>query len=123
MDKPIIFFPESVLKELRSMPEDVRDQVGYALHQVQQGTTPRSATKMSGKLKEVMEVHVDEGGNTYRAMYTVKLQGVVYVIDVFQKKSKRGIATPQADLDRIVKRLHNAKAHYAEYGPPETEEE
>ena len=122
MEKQIVWLA-SVLKELRGMPADVQDQLGYALHIVQQGGIPQSASKMAGNLKEVMEIRVDEGGDTYRAMYTVKLEGVVYVLDAFQKKSKRGIATPKANLDRIRKRLQNAKAHYAEYGAPEAEEE
>jgi phage-related protein len=62
----------------------------------------------------VLEIVDDyDGGDTYRAVYTVKFAGVVYVLHAFQKKSKKGIATPQADIDRIVARLKAAENHYA----------
>ena len=50
------------------------------------------------------------GGDTYRAIYSVRLPGIVYVLHVFQKKSKRGAATPKADIDLIRKRLRDAAA-------------
>ncbi len=64
---------------------------------------------MHGNLREVMEIVSDEDGDAFRAMYTVKLAGVVYVLDVFQKKAKSGRATPLADLERIELRLKAAK--------------
>lgn len=48
-------------------------------------------------------------------IYTVKFERVVYVLHAFQKKSKRGIATPKQDLDLIETRLKRAKAHYEKY--------
>jgi phage-related protein len=111
MDKPI-FWVASSKKDLRDMPNEVKDEVGYALDRVQKGETPKSATKMHGDLSEVMEIHVDEGGDTYRGIYTVRLEGVVYVLDAFKKKAKRGSETPRSDLDRIRKRLKAAKLHY-----------
>jgi phage-related protein len=94
------------------MPDEVKDEFGYALDCVQKGETPKSATKMKGKLSDVMEIHVDEGGDTYRTMYTVRLEGIVYVLDAFKKKSKRGTETPQSDLERIEQRLKVARTHY-----------
>ena len=72
---------------------------------------------MKGNLREVTEVVSNEGGDAYRCMYTVILKERVYVLDVFKKKSKSGIATPKADLDRIEARLKAAKRHY-EQAPP-----
>jgi phage-related protein len=60
----------------------------------------------------VLEVVDDFDGDTYRAVYTVKFAGVVYVLHAFQKKSKRGIATPQRDIDLIKARLKRAEEHY-----------
>jgi phage-related protein len=111
MERPVVWIGSS-LKDLRSMPDAVKDEVGYALDRVQNGETPRSATKMRGDLKGMMEIHVDEGGDTYRTMYTVKLEGIVYVLDAFQKKSKRGKETPRADIERIRQRLKIAALHY-----------
>ena len=60
----------------------------------------------------VLEVVEDHDGSTYRAVYTVKFQGIVYVLHVFQKKSKRGIATPKHDIDLIKARLKIAATDY-----------
>jgi phage-related protein len=49
-------------------------------------------------------------GGTYRAVYTVKLAEAVFVLHCFQKKSKRGIATPMEDMDIIHARLKIAEA-------------
>jgi phage-related protein len=60
----------------------------------------------------VLEIVERHDGNTYRAVYTVKLAGVVYVLHAFQKKSKKGNATPKADIDLLKSRLKLAKEHY-----------
>ncbi len=99
------------------MPEDVKDELGYAVGVAQLGGKAQSANPMKGNLREVMEIVSDDDGNTYRAMYTVQLKGRVYVLDAFQKKSKSGISTPKADLERILQRLKDAKQHYKENPP------
>ncbi len=99
------------------MPDDVQDELGYGLGVAQLGGKAQSANPMKGNLREVMEIISDDDGNTYRAMYTVQFKGRVYVLDVFQKKSKSGIATPKADLERILQRLKDAKQHYKENPP------
>jgi phage-related protein len=53
-------------------------------------------------------------GNTYRAVYTAAFREVVYVLDVFMKKSKSGIKTPQVDKDRVRERFNVAKRDYDE---------
>jgi len=54
----------------------------------------------------------DEDGDTYRAVYTVRFAGVIYVLHAFQKKSKKGIETPKQDIEVIKVRLKIAEAHY-----------
>jgi phage-related protein len=100
------------LKELRAMPEDVKDEVGFALDAAQKGTTVAYASPMKGDLRTVTEIRVDDDGDTYRAIYTTEMEGVVYVLDAFKKKSKSGIATPKAELDRIRLRLKRAREHF-----------
>ena len=56
----------------------------------------------------VLEVVEDHDRGTYRAVFTVKFQGTVYVLHVFQKKSKKGIETPKSDVDLIKARLKAA---------------
>jgi phage-related protein len=60
----------------------------------------------------VLEVVEDDRGNTYRAVYTVKFAGWVYVLHCFQKKSKSGIKTPKEDMDLIRARLKSAKQDF-----------
>ena len=55
---------------------------------------------------DVVENHL---GGTYRAVYTVKFTAAVFVLHCFQKKCKRGIATPKADMDIIRARLKIAE--------------
>ena len=56
----------------------------------------------------------DEDGDTYRAVYTVRFAGIVYVLHAFQKKSKKGIETPKRDIEIIKARFKLAEAHYRE---------
>jgi phage-related protein len=60
----------------------------------------------------VLEVVDDFGGDSYRAVYTVKIAGVVCVLHAFQEKSKRGIATPKRDMDLVRRRLADAVRIY-----------
>ena len=65
----------------------------------------------------MLEVVDDEDGDTYRAVYTVRFAGVVYVLHAFQKKSKKGIETTKRDIEIVRTRLKFAEAHYREnYG-------
>jgi phage-related protein len=94
------------------MPEDVQDTFGYALHLAQVGKKHEQAKPLKGfGSAGVLEVVEDDVGSTYRAVYTVRIQGAVYVLHCFQKKSTSGIATPKPDLDLIRERLKAAQAH------------
>jgi phage-related protein len=105
--------------DLRSFPKDVRSVMAYALLLAEQGSKHPDAKPMTGnkafKGAGVVEIVDDFDGNTYRAVYTVRFAGAVYVLHAFQKKSKSGIATPKADIDRIVTRLKAAEEHYKEH--------
>ena len=63
-----------------------------------------------GSVLEVVEGY-DRG--TYRAVYTVRFSEAVYVLHVFQKKAKHGIATPKRDLELIRTRLQEATRLHA----------
>jgi phage-related protein len=60
----------------------------------------------------------DHDRSTYRAVYTVRFGEVVYVLHAFQKKSTRGYATPEHDLNRIRERLKSAERHYGTHYAP-----
>src|SRR5215207_3666083 len=111
-DKPL-FWVGSSLKDLRDLPEEVKDEVGFALYQVQRGLTPRPAKAPRGfGGASVLEIVEDFRTDTYRAVYTVQFADAVYVLHVFQKKSKRGAETPQSEVELIKSRLKLAKEHY-----------
>ena len=100
-------------KELRAFPRPVQRVVGYALHAVQLGETPPEAKPLKGfGGAGVLELVEDHRGDTYRAVYTVRFATKVYVLHVFQKKSKRGIATPQKEIELIRARLKWAERLY-----------
>jgi len=117
--KPL-FFVASSWKDLKRLPGPVQDVFGTLLLDVQYGETPASAKALSGfGGAGVLEIVEEDAGGAYRATYTVKFPRAVYVLHVFQKKSKRGIATPKRDLDLIRSRFDLAKQHYATLGQQE----
>jgi phage-related protein len=110
--KPVEWIASS-LDDLRDFPEDVQQSMGYAFYQAQCGGKHPDAKPLKGFIGAgVLEVIEDFDGDTYRAVYTVKFEGVVYVLHAFQKKSKQGIATPKQDIELIGARLKRAKEHY-----------
>ncbi|MDB9534628.1 type II toxin-antitoxin system RelE/ParE family toxin [Dolichospermum planctonicum CS-1226] len=103
----------SSLEDIKEFPEDVKGEIGSALYLAQVGDKHPHTKPLKGfKGASVLEVVEDFDGDTYRAIYTVKLPKAVYVLHVFQKKSKHGIATPKQDIDLIEARLERAKQHY-----------
>ncbi len=98
-------------KDLVALPEDVRRLFGFALSLAQAGDKHDSAKVLKGfGGAGVLEVVEDDGAGTYRAVYTVKFPEAVFVLHCFQKKSKRGVATPKEDMDIIHARLKTAEA-------------
>jgi phage-related protein len=116
--KPVEFVGSSE-EDLASFPAEVKQVMGYAIFQAELGKKHPAAKPLTGhkefKGAGILEIVGDYDGNTYRAMYTVKLEGVVYVLHAFQKKSKRGAETPKHDIDLIKKRLARAKKHYEDH--------
>lgn len=105
LSKPIIWMGSS-LSALREFPESVQDHMGYALFVAQQGGKHRDAKALSGfGGAGVIEIVKDHRGDTFRAVYTLRHAGAIYVLHAFQKKSKSGSATPRRDMDLIHQRL------------------
>ena len=102
----------SIRKDLLALPADVRRFFGFALSLAQQGDKHESAKVLKGfGGAGVLEIVEDDSGGTYRAVYTVKFAEAVFVLHCFQKKSKRGIATPKEDIEIIYARLKIAEAY------------
>ncbi|PWT85771.1 MAG: addiction module toxin RelE [Proteobacteria bacterium] len=110
--KPCLFVGPS-RRELKSFPDEVQGSVGHALHQARCGDQPDSAKVLKGfGGRGVLEIVDDFDGNTYRAVYTIRFAGLIYVLHAFQKKSKKGIATPKQTMDLIKSRLRDAEDDY-----------
>ena len=105
--KPVVWLGDT-LATLRTCPQDVQDEVGYGLYLAQIGAKYDGAKPLKGLGPGVLEVIADHRGDTYRAVYTVRFAERVYVLHVFQKKSKKGIATPQSEIDLVRQRLKRA---------------
>jgi len=107
--KPVIWVGSS-RKDLREFPEPVQDRMGYALYVAQQGGKHRDAKALRGfGGAGVVEVIQDYGGDTFRAVYTLRYAGAVYVLHAFQKKSKSGRETPRREMESIQQRLREAE--------------
>ena len=105
--KPLVFVADS-RRVLREFPKAVQEHVGFALYQAQMGDKHIDAKPLKNLGAGVLEVVSDHRGNTFRTVYTVRLQKAVYVLHAFQKKSKHGIATPKSVIDLVKQRLELA---------------
>jgi phage-related protein len=101
---------------LKKFPKGVRQTFGQALFDAQTGGKHPDAKPPKGLHGAgTLEVVEDDAGNTYRAVYTVKFAGVVYVLHAFQKKSKSGAKTPAEEIEKVKTRLKEAERHHAEW--------
>lgn len=109
-----LYWIASAKRDLRSFPEDVQDLMGQALLDTQYGDKHPKAKPLAGfGSAGVLEIVDDFDGDTYRAVYTVRLRSGIYVLHAFQKKSTRGVKTPQYEIEQIKARLRQAEAEDA----------
>ena len=97
------------------MPPQVRRDIGQALYTAQQGDTDPAAKPLKGfggaRIMEIVERH---RGDAFRGVYTANFPEAIYVLHVFQKKSKHGIATPKPDMELIRRRFAEAERLHRE---------
>jgi phage-related protein len=102
-------------RDLRAFPAPVRRDIGQALYAAQWGEEYPSVKAMQGfGGRSVLEIVAPYAGDTFRAVYTVRFEDAIYVLHAFQKKSKRGLSTPQRDISMIKQRLAAAVQDYRE---------
>jgi len=110
--KPLDFIGSS-REDVREFPDEVKQDIGYALFEAQRGQKPEAAKPLKGfGGAGVLEIIERFDGDTYRAVYTVQFREVVYVLHCFRKKSQSGIKTPQQDIELIRRRLRAAEEDY-----------
>lgn len=111
----LLFWVGSSREDIKEFPDEVKQDIGFALYEVQTGKKPATAKPLKGfGGAGVLEIIENFSSDAYRTVYTVKFQKVVYVLHCFQKKSKHGIKTPQQDIELIKRRLKTAEEDYAE---------
>lgn len=87
--------------------------MGEAIYRAQQGREHPAAKALKGfGGRSVLEVIDDYDGDTYRAVYTIRFAEAVYVLHAFQKKAKKGIATPRHEIELVRRRLKRAEDHF-----------
>ena len=100
-------------RDLKSFAGPVQRDVGQALYAAQCGAEYPTVKALRGfGGRGVLEIVAASGGDTWRAVYTVRFQDAVYVLRAFEKKSKRGLATPRKELDLVKQRLAAAEQDY-----------
>ena len=113
--KPVVWIGRTKA-DLSSFPEDVKDTIGYALYIAQRGGKHADAKSLRGfGGAGILEIVEDHASGTYRVAYTVRLAGRIYVLHVFQKKSKTGIKTPKPEIELIRSRLKRAEEEHARW--------
>ena len=110
MLKPVQWVGSSK-SDLKRFPVAVQDRMGFAIYQAQAGLRHRDAKPLKGFGSAVLEVVARYDGDTFRAVYTVRFETAVYVLHAFQKKAKRGAATPKPEFDMVRRRLRVAEQH------------
>jgi phage-related protein len=106
----LVIWVGSSRKDMREFPDPVQDHMGYALYVAQLGGKHRDTKTLAGfGGAGVVEVVKDFRGDTFRAVYTLRYAGVVYVLHAFQKKSKTGRETPRREVELIRQRLREAE--------------
>src|SRR5882757_4433256 len=102
-----LFWEGSAKRDFKEFPEAVQKDMGVALFVVQLGGMPPSAKPWKGLGPGVYELGEDHRGDTYRAVYLVRIAGRVHVLPAFQKKSKSGIKTTPRRLKAVREDYRN----------------
>jgi phage-related protein len=112
--RPLVWMGSS-RNDIRAFPQAVRREVGKALFAAQAGETDPAAKPLKGfGGGSVLEVVARHDGGTWRAVYTVRFDDAVYVLHAFQKKSRRGRATPKQEMELVRQRLKEAERMHRE---------
>ncbi len=105
MAKPLEFLGDS-LDRLKKFPVPAIKEIGHELNEIQEGREPSDWKSMKIVGPGVKEIRVSFEGNAYRTIYTIKLNETVYVLHIFQKKTRK---TSRIDVNLAKKRLKELK--------------
>ena len=111
--KPVRFVG-STKNDLSAFPKSARNRAGHELFMVQVGREPDDWKPMTSVGQGACEIRVRDPEGAFRVVYVASFEDAVYVLHAFQKKSKKGIKTPAAEMDVIRRRLKAAEEHHEE---------
>jgi phage-related protein len=106
--RPVVWIGTSK-KNLQDFPKDVQKLIGDELQLIQFGAIPTNTKPFKGVGSGVFEIAIRYATDAYRAVLAVQLGEKIYILHSFQKKAKKGIATPKMDVDLIKQRYNEAK--------------
>lgn len=112
--RPVVWLGNA-RKNLKGFPEGAQKLLGDELQLIQFGGMPKDAKPFKGVGSGVLELALRYVSDAYRVVVAVQLGKRIYILHAFQKKSKKGIATPQRDVDLIKKRYAEARELADEY--------
>lgn len=96
-------------RDFAGFPSEARLRFLHALTMVAEGGTPDIAKPLTGLTSGVMELALRHRGDAFRVVYALKVDDAIWVLHAFQKKSKKGIATPKHEIDVVRERLKRLK--------------
>ncbi len=104
-----LFWMGSSKKDIQAFPKGAQKLIGDELQLIQFGGMPKDAKPFKGIGSGVFELAARYDGDAYRTVLAIQLGTKIYVLHAFQKKSKKGVATPKQDVDLIKQRYREAK--------------
>ena len=105
MHMRIISWVKAAQKEFDTFPLEVKQKIVRALRIAYEGKNADIAKPMKGLGSGVFEIAFPHNTNAYRVVYAVQIGEDVWVIHAFQKKAKKGLATPKKEIDLIKDRI------------------
>ncbi len=100
---------KAALKDFLDFPAAVQDRAGAALTFIAEGATPDIAKPLTGLGSGVWELAIRSRGDAFRVVYALQLGDDIWVVHAFQKKSKKGVATPKHEIDLVRERMKRLK--------------
>ncbi|MFY3083500.1 type II toxin-antitoxin system RelE/ParE family toxin [Achromobacter xylosoxidans] len=107
-----LYWEGSSKKDFQTFPLAVQKHLGMSLFIVQSGRRPAASKPWHGLGPGMFELVDDHRGDTFRAVYLIRIGNGVHVLHAFQKKSKSGVSTPRPDISLIARRLKQVQARY-----------
>lgn len=107
-----LFWEGDAKKVFKTFPVSVQKDLGVALFLAQIGGLAPSAKPWKGLGSGIFELVDDHRGDTYRAVYLVRIADSIHVLHAFQKKSKTGVKTSRTDTELIERRLKQVLQRY-----------